>query len=165
MLPTAIAVVEAIAGTAHADQVAKQLGVKYWGAEHNSDAFKITSLDYLIGAKNAYLSSRDVVGVPVADGVDEIAVALTAEAYSNTLRSKVKLIGAKTKEIRTKGGLVLVADAVEGDGTNVDFRLADFDATPSGQIPDKVLADITRRYGARTARFVVLDWEYPGQAP
>ena len=45
----------------------------------------------------------------------------------------------------------------------MDRLLPQLEGTPSGQIADKVLADINTRYGAAAARFVALEWESPWQ--
>ena len=159
-MPTAVALVEAIAGQARADEVAKRIGLSYWGPKHDSDAFRITVTDYLIGIKNLYLNATQTVGIAVADGIDEMALALTAEAYSDTMRNEVHIV-AKAPAVRTRGGLLLVPDTLESQATRFDIKLSAVDSIPAGQVPDQVLKDIAGRYGPRTARFVVLDWEYP----
>jgi putative intracellular protease/amidase len=159
-MPTAVALVEAIGGRARADEVARQIGLPYWGPQHDSDAFRITASDYLVGIRNSYLSATQTVGITVADGIDEMALALTAEAYADTLRNEVHVV-AKTPSVRTRGGLQLVPDMLESRAARLDIRLSAIDSIPAGRVPDKVLKDIAERYGARTARFVVLDWEYP----
>lgn len=159
-MPTAVALVEAIAGRDRADEIAKRIGLSYWGPKHNSDAFRITASDYVIGIKNSYLNATQTLGINVADGVDEMALALTAEAYADTLRNEVHIV-AKSPSVRTRGGLLVVPDMLESRADRLDIRLSGVDSLPAGQVPDKVLKDIAGRYGPRTARFVVLDWEYP----
>ena len=159
-MPTAVALVEAISGRARADDVAKRIGLSYWGPKHDSDAFHIGVSDYIVAIKNSYLNATETVGISVADGVDEMALALTAEAYADTLRNEVHIV-AKSASVRTRGGLLIVADMSEGQATRFDIKVSAVDSIPAGQVPDKVLKDIAGRYGARTARFVVLDWEYP----
>jgi putative intracellular protease/amidase len=159
-MPTAVALIEAIAGPARAEDVAKRIGLSYWGSRHNSDAFQITALDYVIGFRNSYLNAKQTVGISVADGLDEMALALTAEAYANTLRNEVRVI-AKAPSIRTRGGLLVIPEVLESQAGRLDIRLSGIDALPAGKVPDQVLKDIAGRYGPRTARFVTLDWEYP----
>jgi len=159
-MPTAVALVEAIGGRARADEVAKRIGLSYWGSRHDSDAFRITASDYLVGFRNSYLNATQTVGITVAEGVDEMALALVAEAYTDTLRNEVHIV-AIAPSVRTRGGLLLVPDTLESRAARFDIRLSAVDSIPAGQIPDKVLKDIAGRYGPRTARFVVLDWEYP----
>jgi transcriptional regulator GlxA family with amidase domain len=159
-MPTAVALVEAIGGRARAEEVAKRIGLSYWGARHDSDAFRITVGDYVVGIKNSYLDATQTVGIAVADGVDEMALALMAEAYADTLRNEVHIV-ARTPAVRTRGGLLLVPDTLESRAPRFDIMLSAVDSVPAAQVPDKVLKDIAARYGPRTARFVVLDWEYP----
>ncbi|HAT29765.1 MAG TPA: hypothetical protein DCW29_02580 [Janthinobacterium sp.] len=101
------------------------------------------------------------VGLPVSPGVDEIALALTAEACSATLRSRVYTVARSAAPIKMRGGVTLLPDMVEEQGRRLDWMLAEADATPAAQVLDKALADITARYGATAARFVKLEGEYP----
>ncbi len=163
-IPLSIALVEAIGGSARAQALAAQLGVGYWGPRHDSDAFSLGLGDWVAALKASLFHAREDLGVPVASGVDEIALALTAEAYDATLRSRVYSVAQSAAPVRTRGGLMLVPDRVAGQGQQVDRLLPEWDGTPSGQVPDKILIDIHDRFGAAAARFVVLEWEYPWQA-
>lgn len=49
--------------------------------------------------------SHERVGIEVADGVDEVAVALTADALARTYRSEPVLLAA-TPQVTTRGGLL-----------------------------------------------------------
>jgi putative intracellular protease/amidase len=160
-MPVSLALVEAIGGTARAEALATRLGAAYWGTDHNSDAFGLTFGDYLQAITNTVFRRKQDLGVPVADGIDEIALALTAEAYSATLRSRVYSIAQSKAPVKTRGGLMLVPDRVAGQD-KLDEVLPELDETAPGRVPDKLLNDITARYGTATARFVVLEWEYPG---
>lgn len=159
-MPTAVALVHAIAGPARAEEVAKKIGLSYWGPRHNSAAFQIKALDYVVGIKNSYLNAKQTIGIAVENGIDEMALALTAEAYADTLRNEVHVI-ANSPTIRTRGGLLVVPDTVESQSGRLDIRLSDVDSLPAGKVADQVLKDIAGRYGPRTARLVMLDWEYP----
>ncbi|MDB5935272.1 MAG: transcriptional regulator [Massilia sp.] len=164
-IPTSIALVEAIAGTDRANALAATLGVAYWGTKHNSDAFRITFRDDVLGFANTLFHATQDVGVPVAPGVDEIALALKAEAYSATFRSRVYAVApalsAAGAPVRTRGGLMLVPDRVAGQGKQLDWTVPEWTDTPATQVLDKALADIVARYGAAAGRFVVLEAEYP----
>ncbi|MES2296573.1 MAG: DJ-1/PfpI family protein [Pseudomonadota bacterium] len=162
-LPTSLALVEAIGGTERADVLAKSLGVAYWGPRHNSDAFHFKTSDGVGAFTSSVFHARQDIGVPVAPGIDEIALALTAEAYSATLRAHVYAVSQSAAPVRTRSGLMVVPDRVAGQGKRLDRVLPEWDATPSGQVLDKALADIAARYGATAARFVVLEAEYPWQ--
>ena len=159
-IPTSLALVEAIGGTERADALAKNLGVSYRGTQHNSDVFRLTLSDGLSAFTSSVFHATQSVGVPIADGVDEIALALTAEAYSATLRSRVYTIAKSNTPVKTRGGLVLMVDRIVGEGKPLDWILPEWDATPSAQTLDKALNDIAVKYGTSSARFVVLEAEY-----
>jgi hypothetical protein len=154
--------VEAIAGHELAATVAKEIGVGGWTTEHNSDAFKLTTRQIYVGLSN-YLKfwSHGVIGVPVATGVDELALALTAEAYSRTWRSSALTVAATNENVRTRRGLTVIPDRVVG-GRNLPSRIL-----PSVEqgLPvtalDQALDGIATAYGTRTAAFVALQLEYP----
>ena len=73
-IPVLIALVEAIGGSASAQATALKLGVSYWGARHDSDAFALKFGDGLAAVKATLFHARDDLGVPLAAGVDEIAL-------------------------------------------------------------------------------------------
>jgi hypothetical protein len=56
---------------------------------------------------------------------------------------------------------MLVPDRVVGQGKQPDWILPALDGTPAAQVLDKAVNDITERFGFSTARFVVLEAEYP----
>jgi putative intracellular protease/amidase len=163
-IPTSIALVEAIAGTERADAVAKSLGVGYWGAKHDSDVFHITFGDGVNAFMQTVFHAKQDIGIPVAANVDEIALSLQAEAYSATFRARVHSIAQSSAPIRTRGGLMLVPDWVAGQSKQPDWLLPNLNGTPAAQVLDLALKDITARYGASAARFVVLEAEYPWPA-
>lgn len=160
-MPTALALVEAIAGSEQADALAAQLGVGYRGTRHDSDQFRLTFGDGLAVVTNTVLHATQDVGLPLADGVDDIALALTAEAYSATFRSRVFTVADSDAPVRTRGGLTVMVDRVAGQGKRLDWMLPAWDDTPPALALDRALADISARYGAAAARFVVLEAEYP----
>lgn len=160
-IPTSIALVEAIAGNERASAVAKSLGVDYWGTKHNSEVFRITFGDSVHALTNTALHRRQEIGISIAPGVDEIAVSLQAEAYSATFRAHVSSIAQSSALIKTRGGLMLVPDKVVGQGKQPDWILPKLEGTPAEQVLTNALNDITARFGAATARFVVLEAEYP----
>ena len=80
-IPVSLALVEAIAGADRAAEVAREMGIVRWSSEHESDAFRLRPRHVWTAARN-WLSfwSREELVLPVADGVDEIALALFADA-------------------------------------------------------------------------------------
>ena len=102
-----------------------------------------------------------LVGVPVSAGVDEIALALTADAYSRTYRSHVYTLASSAQPIQTRNGLTLLPDRVLGGEKAPDRVLPPFDATPSVQVLDKTLDGIASDYGRAAAASVARSLEYP----
>ncbi|HWW71365.1 MAG TPA: DJ-1/PfpI family protein [Duganella sp.] len=163
-MPTALALVEAIAGRERADDVARQVDAGDWSTTHDSDIFRPrlgTNLTaYIAGYTNQWFHSVDKLGLPVAAGVDEIALAYTADAWSRSKRSRVYSVAADTKPVRTLHGLTLLPDS---DGTETLDMLPGLSiGAAAAKTLDQALNSIAGRYGNRTARLVALEFEYPG---
>ncbi len=159
-IPTSLALVEAIAGTPAAADLARRLGASDWSARHDSTPFHLDAGAVLTYAGNRWFSATRTLAVPAADGVDEVALALTADAWARTLRARVGLRApAGAAQVRTRGGLVVLADAVAAQpGAQV---VALDDGVPSLDALNQSLAAIDRTFGDGTARFVALQMEYP----
>lgn len=165
-IPTTLALVEAIGGRAKATVVAHDIGVADWGTAHDSDIFKprfgrnltaFVTTNYF----NHWLHRQETIGVPVAQGVDEIGLALTADAYSRTGRSKAYSMAASAQPVVSRHRLVILPDRLEGERQAVDRVVAPPDLKPGAQLSE-VLVSVGRAYGRLTAFGVALDFEYPG---
>lgn len=159
-LPISLALVEAIAGARRARTLADELGVEHYDARHDSKAYRLDAGHIGTAVRNRLAFwSHETVGVRVADGVDEIALALTADAFSRTYCSQAVAVAATaTARVRSLSGLEIVAE--RGLKDRVDHVLAPPDSTRPGLAIDRALADIAGRYGERTAAFVALQLEY-----
>lgn len=158
-MPTSIALVEAIAGPEKAKQVALDVGIKEWSSKHNSDAFQADP-------GNATMPSRDAkppvtVGIPVKAGDDEIALALTAEAYSTNGVTTALAVAARKAAVRLAHGLVVLPDVVAGGLKSGDRTLPPLSANQATRALDIALADISKTYGRQAVRNVTLFMEYP----
>ena len=164
-MPTALALLEAIAGHERAADVARQLGVDGWSTAHDSDRFQPrlgTNLGaYITGYTNQWFHSMDSVGVPLAAGVDEIALAFNADAWSRSKRSLVYSVAANANPVRTLNGLTVVPDRVDGAADTPPLLPPAAEGTLPGLALDGTLAAIALRYGHRTAFLVALELEYP----
>jgi putative intracellular protease/amidase len=164
-MPTALALIEAIAGRRRADDVALSIGVGAadWGKTHDSDIFRprlgVNLTAYISGYTNQWFHSIDKIGVPVAAGIDEIALAYTADAWGRSKRSRVLSVAAVVAPLQTLHGLTLLPDGVGDEGLDM-LPPVSGDAL-SGQALEQSLAAIAARYGQRTARLVALEFEYP----
>jgi putative intracellular protease/amidase len=168
-MPTSLALLEAIAGREQAAAVAQQMGVSEWSAAHNSDAFKprlgSNLMAYATTYTDSWFHSADSIGVPVADGVDEIALAYTADAWTRTHRGRVYAIGASKAPVQTRYGLTLLPDRAAGAGDAPDLMLPAPDGIEPGKTLDHVLVQLAQRYGGNTAYRVALEFEYPSYRP
>jgi hypothetical protein len=102
------------------------------------------------------------VGVPVKAGDDEIALAVTADAYSRTGKTLAFAVAASDSPVRLAHGLVVLPDRIADGANPVDRTLAPLDASQSARALDVSLADISKTYGRQAARNVTLFMEYPG---
>lgn len=161
-IPVALALVEAIGGQARAASVAHAMGVTDWSPAHRSSDFKLGARHLYTAATNwlAFWSHEDV-GISIANGINEVTLALTADAYSRTYRSQAVSVAPSAAEVRTRGGLSIVPDRLAGDANTPDRMLKLPDDTKPVAALDTVLRDIADTYGRPTAAFVVLQLEYP----
>lgn len=158
-MPTSIALVEAIAGRAKATQVASAVGIKDWTSRHNSDAFQADPGNALMPDRNS--KTQITLGIPVKSGDDEIALALTAEAYSTNGTTTALAVAASKRPVRLAHGLIVLPDVVAGGSKSVDRTLPSLDANQATRALDIALADISKTYGRQAALNVALFMEYP----
>jgi hypothetical protein len=160
-IPVSLALVEAIAGRDRATGVASELGARDWSAAHDSNDFAL-NYGYVFTAADNELSfwSHEKVGVPVSAGVDEIALALVADAYSRTYRSQAVSVSDSQAQILTRHGLHLLADVAVGTSKVPDRMLPRFDSIAPVRTLDWALDGIAEAYGEPTAAFVALQIEY-----
>jgi putative intracellular protease/amidase len=154
--PMMLTLIEAIAGPAKAREVAESLGIGRWDARHRSAAFGVTRPFALTALGNRLAFWRhERLALPVADGVDEVALALVADAWSRTYRSEVETVA--TGAVTTRGGLRLLPDAVTASGS----AMTPLDGAPAMVALERALDGIAGRYGPATADFVAAQLEYP----
>src|SRR5262249_16660102 len=99
------------------------------------------------------------IGIPIAPGVDEIALALTADAYSRTYRSQARTVANDRGPVATRRGLVLVPDDTS-DG-RLDGMLDAVASERPAPALDGALGGRDRRCGTPTAALVALQLGYP----
>lgn len=157
-LPASLALVEAIAGKAKARSVAAELGVSAWSAEHQSADFKLSAKHIWTASLN-WLAfwNKDQFIIPLTSGVDELTLALTADAFSRTYRSGV--LSYAKEAITSLRGLQIEPDTTQPTTDEALLELPK-DRAP-GQSLEWALQRIAQRYGERLASFVALQMEYP----
>jgi transcriptional regulator GlxA family with amidase domain len=160
-MPMMLTLVEAIGGRDKAEAVARDLGLERWDARHDSAAFKFTRPFALtaIGNTLAFLN-HEQLGIALTPGMDEVSLALAADAWSRTFRSGAVTFAAKNGAIVSRDGIRILPDQVAADWP-VDRTVPAMADTQPAKALDLTLEDITARYGARTTDFVAMQLEYP----
>jgi putative intracellular protease/amidase len=162
-IPVSLALVEAIAGHERAARIGASLGVDDWGTAHDSDAFGFGGGNLWplvqVNLANHWFHRRDRYEIALRPGIDDLALALTADAWSRTGRGEVHAVSA-TPEVQGDTGLLWYADAPATSGRRAQ-ALDLVRAAPGTSLFDALLAAIDGRYGDATALGVALDFEYP----
>ena len=88
-MPMSLTLIEAIAGRDKAEAVGRDLGLATWDARHDSGAFQFTRPFALTVMGNTLAFwNKEQLGIELAPGVDEVSLALVADAWSRTYRSR-----------------------------------------------------------------------------
>lgn len=164
-LPTSLALVEAIAGRQRAADIGAKYGVTDWSPSHNSDMFAPKFGRNLKGYfatyyANGWFHSIEKVGVPVRPGVDDVALALTMDAYTRTGRSRAFAVASSDERFVTRNGLTFLPDRVAGAPDAPKRLLAPLADGPQAGVFDRILDSIGADYGNNTANGVSYDFEY-----
>ncbi|OAF06028.1 transcriptional regulator [Bradyrhizobium centrolobii] len=160
-MPMALTLIEAIAGRAKAEAVARDIGLAEWDARHRSDAFRFTRPFALTAIANTLAFwSPEQLGIALTPGIDEVSLALIADAWSRTYRSRALTFAATADAQPSRGGLGILPDRVAADWP-AKHTLPATVALPPAKALDQTLVAIDARYGPRTADFVAMQLEYP----
>jgi len=161
-MPVALALVEAIGGRAQAQAVATDIGVTDWSPAHDSTWFQLDArrrFDYLVNKATAVFS-RERRRVDVRDGSDDIALALTADAWSRTGRVDVEPASPSGDRVTLRSGLVMRVPPAAGDAPRLPFAA---DLKPMQQL-DRTLCEIRQQLGESRFEWALLEMEYRGPA-
>jgi putative intracellular protease/amidase len=158
-MPMMLTLVEAIAGRNKAEAVARDLGVAEWNARHASAAFRFNRPFALTIMGNALAfwrhQEREIALKP---GLDEVSLALTADAWSRTYRSRAVTLG--TAPVTSRNGIRILPDRQAPRGRAMPDH---GDLAPKPAL-DATLDDIGAILGAPTRRVVAMQLEYPENA-
>ena len=166
-LPVSIALVEAIAGRERAQALAGDIGLSNWREDHNSEAFRLdraAASTYLLNSLSLW--NYRTLDFAIADGVDEVSLALVADAFSRTQMTNVIAVSKSSGPVISKDGLAIVTEE-RNDHASEANDLASMTRERPVIALDKALSAISDRYGRATADWVALTLEYPrsGAAP
>jgi transcriptional regulator GlxA family with amidase domain len=159
-MPISLTLIEAIAGHEKAAAVAEELGARRWSARHNSAVYKFTRPFALtaMGNRLAFWDHEDL-GLALTPGVDEVALALVADAWSRTFRSRAITFAATTNAVETRNGVRIYPEKAAAEWPAA-LLLEPIGSEPAADALDEALRQITVRYGIGTARFVAMQLEY-----
>ena len=160
-MPMALTLVEAIAGRGKAEAIGRDIGLPHWDARHDSDVFQFTRPFALTAIRNTVaLWNREQLGIELTPGVDEVSLALVADAWSRTYRSRAVTFSHTDGAQQSRNGIRIVPDQVVASWPRGRLLPAPGDRQPARAL-DEALDGITARYGMRTADFVAMQLEYP----
>jgi putative intracellular protease/amidase len=160
-MPFSLTLIEAIAGRDKAEEVARDLGIARWDARHQSDAFKFTRAFALTAMRNRLAFwNREELGIELAPGMDEVSLALIADAWSRTYRSRAVTFAVTADPLRTRDGLRILPGRIAASWP-AEQQLPPIGTQPPATAFDQTLQGISARYGVRTADFVAMQLEYP----
>ena len=97
--------------------------------------------------------------VDVRDGMDDIALAFTADAWSRT--GRVRVDAAASGSVTLRSGLVLVAQPAAQSKPRLPLAPA---LKPVQQL-DRTLSEIAERFGTARREWVMMELEYAGDDP
>ncbi len=158
-MPMSLTLIEAIAGREKAEAVAQDLGAGVWDARHESGAFRFSRPFALTAIGNTLGFWRwEQLGLELMPGVDEVSLALVADAWSRTFRSRAVTFAKSADVLETRGGIRLLADQ-DAEGWPTDRALPAVTERPAKAL-NKALRAIASRYGTDTADFVATQLEY-----
>lgn len=160
-IPMMLTLIEAIAGREHALAVARDLGISEWDARHDSGAFRLTRQFALTVLGNVVTPwRREQLALELSSAQDEVALALAADAWSRTYRSRVVTWAPDTMPIMTRHGVRILPDRARPRAPSQPAVPFDAGQSPARAL-DGALLNIEGRYGSRTADIVAMQLEYP----
>ncbi|HMI82895.1 MAG TPA: DJ-1/PfpI family protein [Polyangiaceae bacterium] len=162
-MPMALALIEAIAGRDKAEAVANDLGLANWDARHDSDVFKVTRPFALtvMGNRVAFWN-REQLGIELTPGIDEVSLAIVADAWSRTYRSRAVTFAGNAAGQETRNHIRILPDQVATSWPAERLIPALGERQPAKAL-DHALDAIAARYGMPTADVVAMQLEYPTQ--
>ena len=160
-MPMSLTLIEAIAGRDKARAVGRDIGLADWDARHQSDAFTFTRPFALTAIGNtAAFWAHERLGIELKEGVDEVSLALVADAWSRTYRSQALTFARTAGALRSRNGIRILPDEVATDWPAAR-RLPEIGDRKPAEALDSALGGIAARYGTRTTDFVAMQLEYP----
>jgi putative intracellular protease/amidase len=163
-MPMSLTLIEAIAGRARAEAVGRDIGLPDWDARHDSNAFQFTRPFALTAMRNVLAFwNREQLGIELSPGIDEVSLALVADAWSRTYRSRAVTFAGTAGAQVTRNGIRIVPDEVAANWP-AERLLPAIGVSKPAKALDQALSGIEARYGVPTTDLVAMQLEYPRQA-
>jgi putative intracellular protease/amidase len=160
-MPLSLTLIEAIAGRAKAEEVAREIGLSSWDARHRSDAFRFTrEFAATVLANKLSFWNREEFSIELTPGMDEVTLALMADAWSRTYRSRAVAYAALPDAVVTRHGLRIHPERAISAALPLPSLPIDHAGAPARAL-EQTLSDIHNRYGTRTGAAVAVQLEYP----
>jgi putative intracellular protease/amidase len=157
-VPTMLALIESIGGRDKAQALATEFGVASWTPVHNSSLFGLNFSRGLSFILNKVAFWRDDhMRVDAVDGMDDIALAFAADAWSRT--GHITVHAAAPGPVKLRSGMTLLPDAGVEDAAPLPLTP---NLKPMEQL-DRTLCEIGSRFGDARREWVMMELEYPGQ--
>ena len=156
-----LTLIEAIAGRDKAMAVAQGLGLAGWDARHDSSAFKLTRPFATTVLRNLFTFWQwEKLGIELTPGIDEVSLALIADAWSRTYRSRAIIFAGSSDAVESRNGIRILPDLVANTWPEDSKAPLPADLRPAKAL-DEALKAIETRYGRRTSAIVAIQLEYP----
>jgi putative intracellular protease/amidase len=160
-MPMSLTLIEAIAGRDKAIAVGRDIGLAEWDERHESDEFRFTRPFALTAIRNtAAFWAHEQLGIELREGVDEVSLALVADAWSRTYRSQAVTFARASGALQSRNGIRILPDEVVANWPS-ERKLPEIGDRKPAEALDDTLRAITARYDARTTDFVAMQLEYP----
>lgn len=158
-VPTMLALIEAIGGREKAQALASEFGVDSWTPVHDSSLFGLDFSRGLHFILNKLAFWRDERWrVDVEEGMDDITLAFTADAWSRT--GHVTVGAAAAGPVKLRSGITLLPDStVAADAARLPLQPG---LKPMEQL-DRTLCEIGERFGEARQEWVRMELEYATQ--
>lgn len=157
-VPTMLALIEAIGGRDKAQALAAEFGVDSWTPVHDSSLFGLDFSRGLSFILNKLAFWRDEQWrVDVQNGMDDIALAFTADAWSRT--GHITVNAAAPGPVQLRSGLTLLPEPAADDAPLLPLTAG---LTPIQQL-ERTLCEIGSRFGESRREWVMMELEYAQQ--
>lgn len=160
-MPMMLTMIEAIAGPEKARDTARELGLQQWSARHASSAFVFTrSFAATVLGNVLAFWNREHLGIALEPDVDEVSLAMVADAWSRTYRSRAVTFAGSAEVIHTRNGIRVIPDRIAA-GWPPEHLVSTFPQRRPAEALNQTLRAIAAHYGDDTAKIVAMQLEYP----